>query len=532
MTQFTNFTQLSYAIMATIIRSLTVFCFFLLPSIVSAITFLDVWRYQVEGVESIKKKDIEEAVSPFMGAARTIKDIDMAAQAIQDLYKKAGYPTTEISVPEQDVAGGVIRIEVDESKIRRVKILGSRYFSLEGIRQSFPSLSAGGVLDISALQNEVKKSNQRNPDLKVVPALKAGPVPGTVDVDLNVADEFPLHGGIEYTNYNTETTTPSRLAADIRYGNLWQKNHEISLQVQITPENTDEVQVFAGSYLMPIGESGAKLAAYGVLSDSELAAVSDINVIGEGTILGFRWIQPISQSFGAVHSISAGLDYKDFDEELVFLGGENRETPISYTSFSAQYNFFHRDESVTDTLSTGISFGTRLLNEAEEFNEKKSQADASFALWKIDWKRAYELPKDWQLSHRLRGQISESPLVSNEQMSAGGVSSVRGYFESQVQGDSGVIANLELKTPQLFPGRWPFVDELTGHLFYDAAKVFINEALVDQERNIFIQSLGLGLQSTVFEKWHLKLEGGLPLEDEGDVNQNAFRIRASTRYEF
>lgn len=503
----------------------------LLPAVAAAVTFIDIWEYRVDGVESIDPEALQRALSPYLGAARTIQDVDKAAGAVQQLYRQAGYPATAVSVPEQDVVGGVIRLQVEEARVRRVRVAGSRYFSLEGIRQRFPSLSSGQVLDINALQADVQKSNQLNRDLKVVPSLKAGPVPGTVDVDLNVADEFPLHGGIEMTNYHTENTTDMRVSADLRYGNLWQRHHEASLQMQITPEDTEEVNVLAASYLFPFGDKGAKLAAYAVLSDSELAAINDINVIGEGQIFGFRWVQPISQSKSAVHSISTGIDYKDFDEDLVFAGGEVRQTPVSYTTFSAQYNLFHRSGNITDSFSTGFSFGSRLLNDSEEFNEKKSQAGASFGIWKFDWTRNYQLPRQWRFSHRLRGQISESPLVNNEQMSAGGITSVRGYFESQIQGDYGFIGRLELATPPL-AGDWRLLSGLSGHFFYDAAKVYLNEALADQAGNIFIDSVGLGLKATVADQWNIKLDGGLALKDEGEVSKNTFRARASWRFEF
>ena len=496
-----------------------------------AITFIDIWEYRVDGVESIDKSAVQKAITPFLGAARTIDDVDKAAQAIQKLYQQAGMPTTAISVPEQDIVGGVIRIQVDESKVRRVRIIGSRYFSLQTIREQFPSLASGNSLNFKALQADVKKSNQLNKDLKVVPALKAGPVPGTVDVDLNVADELPMHGGFEITNYHTSSTTPTRIAADFRYGNLWQRHHEASLQMQLTPEDTEEVKVLAGSYLFPVRDNSAKVALYTVLSDSELATVNDINVIGEGAIFGARWVQPLSQSKESVHSVSIGFDYKDFKEDLIFLGGEVRKTPISYTTFSSQYNLYARGKNITDSLSVGVTFGSRILNDADELNEKRFQADSSFALWKFDWRRNYALSERWDLSHRLRGQITESPLVSNEQISAGGITSVRGYFESQIQGDSGLIASVELSRP-LLKDKWSWLDSLSGHVFYDAARVFLKEALADQDNDISIQSIGVGVKGTVFENWQLKLDGGLPLEDQGAVKENNFRARASARYEF
>ena len=54
----------------------------------------------------------------------------------------------------------------------------------------------------------------------------------------------------------------------------------------------------------------------------------------------------------------------------------------------------------------------------------------------------------------LRGQVQYSPdaLISGEQFGLGGASSIRGTSERPISGDKGVLASLELSTPDLAPG--------------------------------------------------------------------------------
>ncbi|MGH1471296.1 MAG: ShlB/FhaC/HecB family hemolysin secretion/activation protein [Cellvibrionaceae bacterium] len=516
-----------------IYRSVLFAGFIMFSAMSSAVTFFDIWEYRIEGVKHLDQSVVQRAVEPFLGEARTIDDIDKAAQAIQTLYQKAGYPTTAISVPNQDINRGVITLVVDETVVRQVKIVGSKYFSLDNIRKQFPSLEEGKVLNVPALQTQARLANQVNRDLKIVPALKASPQPGAIDVDLTVADELPFHGGIEVTNYHTETTTPTRLSADFRYGNLWQKNHEVSIQFQVTPENTDEVQVVAGSYLMPINNLSGKLALYAVDSQSQLSvAVNDIEVIGNGRIYGLRWVQPIKQTPRAIHSFSIGGDYKDFDENLELPGDVTITTPIQYSTFSAQYNLYHRGKKVTDTASTGFTFGSRLFNnDSSEFGIKRSQADSSFSLWRFNWKRAYQVLDNWEISHSIRGQITESPLVSNEQMSAGGVTSVRGYYESQIQGDSGWIGTIEILPPSWEP-KFNWIDGVSPYLFYDASRLRLNQPLTDQQSNFSIASFGAGFKTMFFDSVHLKVESGYPLKHEGSIEKGDIATRASLRMDF
>ena len=208
--------------------------------------------------------------------------------------------------------------------------------------------------------------------------------------------------------------------------------------------------MFAGSYQLPIGEQGKKLALYAVKSDSDIAAVNSLNVLGKGEILGGRLIWPLVQEPKEIHSFVLGMDYKDFDEEIVTPAG-TLFTPIDYLVWSGKYNLLKRNENSTDLVSAGVNFGIRgVFNENEEFDNKNSRADSNFAYLDIEWKRDYRLPAGWGVTHQLRAQHSGAVLVSNERLSAGGVNSVRGYFESQLQGDSGVIANLGVTSPNLF----------------------------------------------------------------------------------
>ena len=69
-------------------------------------------------------------------------------------------------------------------------------------------------------------------DRQVTPALTAGRLPGTVDVDLHVKDAFPLHGSLEVNNRYSADTTPLRINASVNYDNLWQLGHSIGASFQ------------------------------------------------------------------------------------------------------------------------------------------------------------------------------------------------------------------------------------------------------------------------------------------------------------
>jgi hemolysin activation/secretion protein len=58
---------------------------------------------------------IEEAVYPCLGPGRTVHDVENARSALEKAYQAKGYQTVAVQVPPQQVAGGVVVLQVVES---------------------------------------------------------------------------------------------------------------------------------------------------------------------------------------------------------------------------------------------------------------------------------------------------------------------------------------------------------------------------------------------------------------------------------
>ena len=99
-----------------------------------------------------------------------------------------------------------------------------------------PLLAPGKVLFVPAVQKELERLNRQ--DLKAAPTLSPGSEMGTTDVDVRVEDQLPLHANFELNNRATQNTSDLRLNAMLRYDNLWQRDHSVSVQFQTSPEDT------------------------------------------------------------------------------------------------------------------------------------------------------------------------------------------------------------------------------------------------------------------------------------------------------
>jgi hypothetical protein len=181
-----------------------------------------------------------------------------------------------------------------------------------------------------------------------------------VEVDLKVQINC-LAGNVELNDRYSQDTTRTRLSASLRWDNLWQKQHGLGITVQTAPENTDESRVFSASYTWPLA-SGNYLALYGVKSDSDVAAVGTLNVVGNGVILGVRYIMPLrSRSEGFFHTATMGVDYKDFDQSVALIGGGDFNTPITYLPFILGWDGTWLGEGRTTRFGMAFNFHLRGL---------------------------------------------------------------------------------------------------------------------------------------------------------------------------
>jgi hemolysin activation/secretion protein len=496
----------------------------------------DLLELRVKGNTKLEDTVIERSVYPFLGPKMTIDTVISAQKALEDVYKNKGYQTVTVDIPEQDVENGVVYLQVIEGKVSRLRVTDSRYFSLGKIKSGVPEVAEGNVPNLPVMQKQLEELSSQSPDRKITPILRAGDTPGTLEVDLKVKDEMPLHGRIELNGRNTSSTSRLRLVTSLHYDNLWQRLHSASLTYQVSPENNQEVDVWAGTYAMPIPETDAKLAFYAVSSSSnaQVASTGALSVIGIGEIYGLRFIKPLTGLDNYSHSLTLGVDYKSFEENLNLIGADNAiSTPIDYIPFMAQYNSTLNGDHSQTSFNVGLNFAFRGMgNEPEEFENKRFNSRPNYAYLTAGANYVQDLPMDMEFAGRISGQVAESPLISNEQFSMGGMQSVRGYFETQALADDGFTGSLELKSPRLAPLSLDYIDKLHALVFVDGGYGTIKEALPGNKNSFALASTGLGIQFQVWKYFSGILDLGIPLLDLNSVQTGHPKLHFSIASEF
>lgn len=475
---------------------------------------VDIWEYRVDGAQRLSQDEVETAVYPFLGPGRQIEDVEAARAALEKAYVAKGYQTVSVEIPPQQVQDGVVTLKVVEGRVGRLRVRGSRYFDLDEIKAAAPSLAEGAVPNFNEVSRDIIALNQI-PDRRVTPSLRAGATPGTVDVDLNVEDSFPLHGSLEVNNRYSKDTSKLRLTGALRYDNLWQLGHSLSLGYQVAPTRPNDGKVYSGSYLARFPSlPNLSFLLYGVKQDSDVTTLGALDVVGKGDIIGARTILSLpGADTGFFHTLSVGIDRKRFQERVSMASEEVYSSPVTYYPISLAYAATWAGEGVTTQANVSAVFNLRPLGSGDaEFENKRYGATGGFFYARGDLSRQQDLDEGAQAWGKVQAQASNAPLISSEQFAAGGLDTVRGYLESEALGDNAVLWSAELRSPSLGPLLDPeAVSDWRFHLFVDGGYLTVRRPLDEQASSYTLWSLGVGTRIKLFEHINGSFDLGVPM---------------------
>jgi hemolysin activation/secretion protein len=450
----------------------------------------DIHEFRVLGNTVLPSRDIEASVYPFLGDGKTLADVEAARAALQNLYNQRGYKSVFVDIPPQEVAEQIVRLRVVEGRLDKLRIAGAQYFSEREVLAQLPSLKVGEVPNFPALQQQLAAVNAQTTDRSVVPVLKAGGSPGTMDISLKVDDHLPLHGSLELDNQYTASTKPLRATAALNYSNLFGELDNLALQYQDSPQKIGEVALYTLAYTFHPLPGGLQPSLQYVNSSTDVATIGGIGVLGKGEIASAHFSYPIEFLPTAIQNFSFGVDYKHFRDLISLDANNSLRTPISYVNLSLAYFGTWRTDPIQTIFSTSANFGPRgVANDPAAFENKRYLGRSNYFYLRADASLIAHLPAGFQSLVRLAGQYSPDPLISNESYSITGIDGVRGYLEAEELGDQALKGTLQLQSPQWHWGTWSLADAL---VFFDAGRTYVIAAL-GQPTHVELRSWGAGI---------------------------------------
>ena len=162
----------------------------------------------VSRIPTTDAPQLKERLTSFLGQSLTRKLLFDIQSAIAEVYRNAGRPFVLVKIPPQEITGGILHIQVIESRWGRTKVEGAiaatEAYIVARVRQ-YP----GETIDARRLDTDLDWLN-RNPFRQVEAVFGPGKDLGQTDLTLRTTERRPWQTFAGYANTGTRSTDRDR----------------------------------------------------------------------------------------------------------------------------------------------------------------------------------------------------------------------------------------------------------------------------------------------------------------------------------
>jgi hemolysin activation/secretion protein len=459
--------------------------------------------------------EANEILVPFLGEQYGLEGLSAAADALEQAVIAAGFSFHRVTLPPQELLTGTVSLQVSRFTVGSIKIEGNQFFNEQNILHSIPELKEGQTPNTQYLSRSVKIANTHTAK-DITLKFKQGEAPDTIDASLNVADSDPQLIYVTLDNTGSETTELYRTTLGYQHSNLFNVDHSITATLTTAPEDTNTLAQYGLNYHIPFYGHGGSLDI--LLSDSQVnsgTVASSIEISGKGSVYGMVYNKAILTDGKTSHGVSAGFQYKVFDNSLT-VGSFQSESKVLSSPLELSYSFTRSSQGAS--ISGALTFAGNIPGGSDadlaDYEFVRPGADNQWASVRYSFSYNQLVFGEWLLHGRVSGQSSDDLLIPGEQFGVGGSTSQRGFEERSITGDKGYQGSFELWLPPLTSQKIRFL------IFYDTATLEFNDTTAVSSD---FASSGLGMRWSWKKNFNLTLDYGKIIRGGGSdptINKN------------
>ncbi|MGQ9369043.1 ShlB/FhaC/HecB family hemolysin secretion/activation protein [Azospirillum sp. ST 5-10] len=495
----------------------------------------------VDGATVYADGELAALYADTIGKVVSLAVVYRIADTITARYRSDGYILSRAVVPAQRIADGIVHIRVVEGFVDSVTVQGKddptiRAYA-EPIARSRP-LTAGVLERALLLINDLPGVRAR---AVLTPA--AGVLGGS-DLAI-ITSHTPVDAALDVDNRGSEFVGRLQLFARAALNDVSGRSDRIEARIVTTPLEGNELRYLDGSYTLPVGAAGTRVSLFFSANESRPGGSLNTDVLRtetRGTAVTARVSHPLVRSRRETLTVDASFEVRNALVDQYALPSRTRlvssyEDRIRAIRAGVSYDLTDAWNG-TNLVRVELSRGLPILGASDDgadIDTSRPGGRTAFTKLTVDAFRLQELDG---LADGLRllaaasaGWAFGDQLLASEQFGVGGSPFGRGYDPSELTGDYGAAAKIELQYDFRIgagPG-WP---SLQAYGFYDFGVVADEdpEALNQSDGTRSLASAGLGIRSRITDWLHANLELAKPLTRGVSANADSSDAKAARLY--
>lgn len=421
-----------------------------IPEVKSSITVPDaakqltftLQRVKIDGVTAFTENEVAKIYQPYLNRDVPLASLWMIAGQISQLYQDKGYFLSRAYVPAQEIEGGTVSINVVEGYIAEVDIEDKAFAKhrltqamVERIKAEKP-ISAYD-LESFMLQMKALPGNEFRAFVEPIKDADAG----VTRLSLRSAGKTG-RGSVSFDNFGSRFLGPYQ--ATVTYQDSFLPLQETTLSALATTPS-DELKYAAFRHKAAIyPDWTVELSGnYVIAAPGASLKPNDITSESVNLGIGISW-QPIRQR---QENLIASLEFTGRNTNS-YIHDDNPLTRDRIRAARGRLSYDTSDRwNGYNYITIGINQGLEVLGASDKGDLYLSRAGAEpdFTTVQLSYTRQQSIYGNFMAIGQLSGQYASGPLFSAEEFGYGGQAFGRAYDPSEITGDHGIAASLELR---------------------------------------------------------------------------------------